>query len=154
MIFMGLLEKAGNIQANEKEPVKVEKAEKEIKAFDATVAKAVEAPQNTKKAKKAKKAKAAKKPRAAKAPRVRKERVIKELPEGFAEIGRARSTGLWIIDNTVNWGLLIALAAVMGFADAQPTYFVILCLIISISLRFVSITSDSCIKPSKSLSDS
>ena len=133
MIFMGLLEKAGNIQANEKEPVKVEKAEKEIKAFDATVAKAVEAPQNTKKAKKAKKVKAAKKPRAAKAPRVRKERVVKVIPEGFEEIGRARSTGLWIIDNTVNWGLLIALAAVMGFADAQPTYFVILCGLISIT---------------------
>ena len=137
---MGLLEKAGNIQTNEKEPVKAKKvAEAEVKAFDATVAKAVEAPQNTKKATKAKKVKAAKKvkvakkPKAAKAPRVRKERVIKELPEGFAEIGRARSTGLWIIDNTVNWGLLIALAAVMGFADAQPTYFVILCLIISIS---------------------
>ena len=137
---MGLLEKAGNIQTNEKEPVKAKKvAEAEVKAFDATVAKAVEAPQNTKKATKAKKVKAAKKvkvakkPKAAKAPRVRKERVIKELPEGFEEIGRARSTGLWIIDNTVNWGLLIALAAVMGFADAQPTYFVILCLIISIS---------------------
>ncbi len=47
---MGLLEKAGNIQANEKEPVKVEKAEKEIKAFDAAVAKAVKKPQPAKKA--------------------------------------------------------------------------------------------------------
>ena len=60
MIFMGLLEKAGNIQTNEKEPVKAKKvAEAEVKAFDATVAKAVEAPQNTKKATKAKKVKAA-----------------------------------------------------------------------------------------------
>ena len=103
MIFMGLLEKAGNIQANEKEPVKVEKAEKEIKAFDATVAKAVEAPQNTKKAKKAKKAKAAKKPRAAKAPRVRKERVLKEFPEGFDEVNKARAWFRSLVDLTLNF---------------------------------------------------
>ena len=131
---MGLLEKAGNIQTNEKEPAKEKKvAEAEVKAFDAAVAQAAVVAKPSKKAKKAKKVKAAKPPKAAKKPRVRKERVLKELPEGFEEIGRARSTGLWIIDNTVNWGLLIALAAVMGFADAQPTYFVILCLIISIS---------------------
>ena len=111
MIFMGLLEKAGNIQANEKEPVKVEKAEKEIKAFDATVAKAVEAPQNTKKVKKAKKAKAAKKataaknPKAAKAPRVRKERVLKEFPEGFDEVNKARAWFRSIVDLVLNFSL-------------------------------------------------
>lgn len=129
---MGLLEKAGNIQANEKEPVKVEKAEKEIKAFDATVAKAVEAPQNTKKAKKAK---AAKKPRAAKAPRVRKERVLKEFPEGFDEVNKARAWFRSIVDLALNFSLFafyLATNIVAGGAS-DLTYILIVSLLLPIA---------------------
>lgn len=141
MIFMGLLEKAGNIQANEKEPVKVEKAEKEIKAFDATVAKAVVAPQNTKKAKKAKKAKAAKKataaknPKAAKAPRVRKERVLKEFPEGFDEVNKARAWFRSIVDLALNFSLFafyLATNIVAGGAS-DLTYILIVSLLLPIA---------------------
>ena len=141
MIFMGLLEKAGNIQASEKEPVKVEKAEKEIKAFDATVAKAVEAPQNTKKVKKAKKAKAAKKataaknPKAAKAPRVRKERVLKEFPEGFDEVNKARAWFRSIVDLVLNFSLFafyLATNIVAGGAS-DLTYILIVSLLLPIA---------------------
>jgi hypothetical protein len=137
MIFMGLLEKAGNIQTNEKEPAKKSNvAAAEIKAFDAAVVDAAVVAKPTRKAKKAQKAKAAKaakKPKAAKAPRVRKERVIKVLPEGFEEVGRARSTGLWLIDSIVNWGLLMTIVLAMAFFDSDYTYFMIGCILICIS---------------------
>jgi hypothetical protein len=137
MIFMGLLEKAGNIQTNEKEPAKkANVAAAEIKAFDAAVVDAAVVAKPTRKAKKAQKAKAAKaakKPKAAKAPRVRKERVIKVLPEGFEEVGRARSTGLWLIDSIVNWGLLMTIVLAMAFFDSDYTYFMIGCILICIS---------------------
>lgn len=134
---MGLLEKAGNIQTNEKEPAKkANVAAAEIKAFDAAVVDAAVVAKPTRKAKKARKAKAAKaakKPKAAKAPRVRKERVIKVLPEGFEEVGRARSTGLWLIDSIVNWGLLMTIVLAMAFFDSDYTYFMIGCILICIS---------------------
>ncbi len=134
---MGLLEKAGNIQTNEKEPAKkANVAAAEIKAFDAAVVDAAVVAKPTRKAKKAQKAKAAKaakKPKAAKAPRVRKERVIKVLPEGFEEVGRARSTGLWLIDSIVNWGLLMTIVLAMAFFDSDYTYFMIGCILICIS---------------------
>ena len=134
---MGLLEKAGNIQTNEKEPAKkANVAAAEIKAFDAAVVDAAVVAKPTRKAKKAQKAKAAKaakKPKAAKAPRVRKERVIEVLPEGFEEVGRARSTGLWLIDSIVNWGLLMTIVLAMAFFDSDYTYFMIGCILICIS---------------------
>jgi hypothetical protein len=51
MIFMGLLEKAGNIQTNEKEPAKkANVAAAEIKAFDAAVVDAAVVAKPTRKA--------------------------------------------------------------------------------------------------------
>ena len=103
---MGLLEKAGNIQTNEKEPAKDKKvAEAEVKAFDAAVAQAAVVAKPSKKAKKAKKVKAAKAPKAAKKPRVRKERVLKEFPEGFDEVNKARSWFRSLVDLGVNFSM-------------------------------------------------
>ena len=73
---MGLLEKAGNIQTNEKEPVKETKSvAEEVAAYDATVAKAVKAPKAVKKGKRVKKAKSAK------APKVRNNALRKSFPK-------------------------------------------------------------------------
>ena len=134
---MGLLEKAGNIQANEKE----------IKAFDAAVAKAVKKPQPAKKAvakkavakkatpKAAKKAKATKKPKAAKAPKVRKERVLKEFPEGFDEVNKARAWFRSIVDLALNFSLFafyLATNIVAGGAS-DLTYILIVSLLLPIA---------------------
>jgi len=130
---MGLLEKAGNVQTEEKKATKVVKAEKEAEKFNKAVAKAAKkeepSPKASKKAAKVKKAK----PKKVRAPRAKKERVIKELPEGFVEVGRARSTGLWLIDSIVNWGLFLGIVFIMAFSDPDPTYLIGGCLIICIS---------------------
>ena len=130
---MGLLEKAGNAQTDEKKATKVVKAEKEAEKFNKAVAKAAKkeepSPKASKKAAKVKKAK----PKKVRAPRAKKERVIKELPEGFVEVGRARSTGLWLIDSIVNWGLFLGIVFIMAFSDPDPTYLIGGCLIICIS---------------------
>ena len=136
---MGLLEKAGNVQAEEKKPTKIAKATKVVKAekeaakFNQAVAKAAKkvepSPKESKKVAKAKKAK----PKKVKTPRTKKERVMKLLPDGFEEVGRARSTGLWLIDSIVNWGLFLGIVFIMAFSDPDPTYLITGCLIICIS---------------------
>ena len=136
---MGLLEKAGNVQAEEKKPTKIAKATKVVKAekeaakFNQAVAKAAKkvepSPKESKKVAKAKKAK----PKKVKTPRTKKERVMKILPDGFEEVGRARSTGLWLIDSIVNWGLFLGIVFIMAFSDPDPTYLIAGCLIICIS---------------------
>ena len=130
---MGLLEKAGNVQTEEKKVTKVVKAEKEAAKFNQAVEKAAKkeepSPKESKKAAKVKKAK----PKKVRAPRAKKERVIKELPEGFVEVGRARSTGLWLIDSIVNWGLFLGIVFIMAFSDPDPTYLISGCLIICVS---------------------
>jgi hypothetical protein len=135
MIFMGLLEKAGNIQTNEKEPVKDKKVvEAEVKAFDAAVAQAAVVAKPTKKAKKAKKVKAAKAPKAAKKPRVRKERVLKEFPEGFDEVNKARSWFRSLVDLGVNFSMFtfyLATNIVAGGAS-DLTYILIVSLLLPI----------------------
>ena len=81
---MGLLEKAGNIQAEEKKATKVVKAEKEAENYNQAVAKAAKKEEpSPKESKKAAKVKKAKKPKKVKTPRAKKERVTKELPEGL-----------------------------------------------------------------------
>ena len=131
---MGLLEKAGNVQAEEKKATKVVKAEKEAENYNQAVAKAAKKEESSpKESKKAAKVKKAKKPKKVKTPRAKKERVTKELPEGFVVVGRARSTGLWLIDSTVNWGLFLGIVFIMAFSDPDPTYLITGCLLICVS---------------------
>jgi len=136
---MGLLEKAGNIKTIEKEPVQTKSAmDKEAAAYDAKVAKSIPTPKAAKVAKSVKVAKPAKvkkvkKSKEPKAARVRKDRVLKSIPEGFAEVGRARSTGLWLIDSIVNWGLLLTIVLAIGFYDGDFTYLLVGCILICIS---------------------
>ena len=135
MIFMGLLEKAGNIQTNEKEPTKDKKvAEAEVKAFDAAVAQAAVVAKPSKKAKKAKKVKAAKAPKAAKKPRVRKERVLKEFPEGFDEVNKARSWFRSLVDLGVNFSLFTFYLAtnILAGGASDLTYILIVSLLLPI----------------------
>ena len=103
---MGLLEKAGNVQTEEKKATKVVKAEKEAEKFNQAVAKAAKkvetSPKETKKAAKVKKAK---KPKKVKTPRTKKERILKEFPEGFDEVNKARSWFRTLVDLVVNFSL-------------------------------------------------
>ena len=127
---MGLLEKAGNIQTNEKEPVKETKSvAEEVAAYDATAAKAVKAPKAVKKGKRVKKAKSAK------APKVRKQRIKKVLPEGFEEVNKSRDWFRKLVDLIVNWSLfgfyLVTQVTLGGASDL--TYILILSLLLPIS---------------------
>ncbi|DAC64236.1 MAG TPA: hypothetical protein HA357_00760, partial [Candidatus Thalassarchaeaceae archaeon] len=84
-----------------------------------------------KKAKAAKKATAAKNPKAAKAPRVRKERVLKEFPEGFDEVNKARAWFRSLVDLTLNFSLFafyLATNIVAGGAS-DLTYILIVSLL-------------------------
>jgi hypothetical protein len=136
MIFMGLLEKAGNIQTNEKESVKkTTSAEKEVAAYDATIAKATETPKAGKKVTKIKKAKPAKTQKATKAPKVRKQRVTKVIPEGFTEVNKSRDWFRKLVDLIVNWslfGFYILTQVTLGGAS-DLTYVLILSLLLPIS---------------------
>ena len=127
---MGLLEKAGKIADDntgdedapaavpatvvlDPEPVAV-KPKKEKKA---------------KKAKKQKKPKKEKKPKKAKKPRSS----VKELPDGFELAGRGRSSLRFIVDFTVNFGLIIGLVVfglVLTYTDI--TWPLVLVLLLSI----------------------
>ena len=129
---MGLLEKAGNAQKEDEKTAKVVKAEEEVTKFNEAVTKATKKEGATTKPKKAAKVKKAK-VKKAKTPKARKERVMKLLPDGFEEVGRARSTGLWLIDSIVNWGLFMGIVFIMAFSDPDPTYLITGCLIICIS---------------------
>ena len=103
---MGLLEKAGNVQTEEKKATKVVKAEKEAAKFNQAVAKAAKkeepSPKESKKAAKVKKAKKAKK---VKTPRAKKERILKEFPDGFDEVNKARAWFRTLVDLAVNFSL-------------------------------------------------
>ena len=128
---MGLLEKAGNIQAEDK----AVKAEKEVEKFNEKVAKAavVEEPK-TKKPKKAAKVKKPKKVKKAKEPRARKERVVKEFPEGFDEVNKARAWFRSIVDLVVNFALFsfYLLTNIVAGGASDLTYILILSLILPI----------------------
>ena len=128
---MGLLEKAGNIQAEDK----AVKAEKEVEKFNEKVAKAavVEEPK-TKKSKKATKVKKPKKVKKAKEPRARKERVVKEFPEGFDEVNKARAWFRSIVDLVVNFALFsfYLLTNIVAGGASDLTYILILSLILPI----------------------
>jgi hypothetical protein len=132
MIFMGLLEKAGNIQKTENEPVKV-KAEAEAAAFDAKVAEAA-IPKTAKKVKPAKAVKKAKPAKAAKVRKPKKERVLKEFPEGFDEVNKARSWFRTIVDLAVNFSLFsfYLVTNIVAGGASDLTYILIISLILPI----------------------
>ena len=101
---MGLLEKAGNVQTEEKKATKSVKAEKEAEKFNQTVAKATKKVEpSPKESKKAAKVKKAKKPKKVKTPRTKKERILKEFPEGFDEVNKARAWFRTLVDLVVNF---------------------------------------------------
>ena len=125
--ILGLLEKAGKIADDSKDdeepPAAV--AEKVVLKEPSPVA--------AKKPKKEKKKKAKKE----KKPRVKKEKKprssVKELPDGFEIAGRARGSLRFIVDFTVNFGLIIGLIVfglVLTYTDI--TWPLVLVLILSI----------------------
>jgi len=133
---MGLLEKAGNIKTIEKEPVQTKSAvEKEVTAYDAKVAKAVESPKATKKAVKAAKVKKVKKAKTAKSPKVRKERISKVFPEGFDEVNNARAWFRSLVDLAVNFSLFAFYLATQIWlgGGSDLTYVLILSLLLPIA---------------------
>ena len=136
---MGLLEKAGNVQTEEKKATKVVKAEKEAEKFNQAVAKAAKnvepSPKESKKAakvKKAEKPKKAQKPKKVKTPKTKKERIIKEFPEGFDEVNKARSWFRTLVDLVVNFSLFsfYLLTNIVAGGASDLTYVLILSLIL------------------------
>ena len=137
---MGLLEKAGNVQKEEKKPTKVAKATKVVKAekeaekFNQAVAKAAKkvepSPKDSKKAAKVKKAT----PKKVKTPRVKKERILKQFPEGFDEVNKARSWFRTSVDLVVNFSLFsfYLLTNIVAGGASDLTYVLILSLILPI----------------------
>ena len=131
---MGLLEKAGNVQTEEKKATKVVKAEKEAEKFNQAVAKAAKkvepSPKESKKAAKVKKAK----PKKVKAPRAKKERILKQFPEGFDEVNKARSWFRTLVDLVVNFSLFsfYLLTNIVAGGASDLTYVLILSLILPI----------------------
>ena len=131
---MGLLEKAGNVQTEEKKATKVVKAEKEAEKFNQAVAKVANkvepTPKASKKAAKAKKVK----PKKVKTPKTKKERVIKEFPEGFDEVNKARSWFRTLVDLLVNFSLFsfYLLTNIVAGGASDLTYVLIISLILPI----------------------
>ena len=137
---MGLLEKAGNVQKEEKKPTKVAKATKVVKAekeaekFNQAVAKAAKkvepSPKESKKAAKVKKAT----PKKVKTPRAKKERILKQFPEGFDEVNKARSWFRTSVDLVVNFSLFsfYLLTNIVAGGASDLTYVLILSLILPI----------------------
>ena len=129
---MGLLEKAGNVQTEEKKATKVVKAEKEAAKFNQAVAKAAKkeepSPKKSKKAAKVKKAKPAKK---VKTPKAKKERILKEFPDGFDEANKARAWFRTLVDLAVNFSLFsfYLLTNIVAGGASDLTYVLILSLI-------------------------
>ena len=132
---MGLLEKAGNVQTEEKKATKVVKAEKEAEKFNQAVAKAAKKVEpSPKESKKAAKVKKAKKPKKVKAPRAKKERILKQFPEGFDEVNKARSWFRTLVDLVVNFSLFsfYLLTNIVAGGASDLTYVLILSLILPI----------------------
>ncbi len=139
---MGLLEKAGNVQTEEKKSTKVAKATKVVKAekeaekFNQAVAKAAKkaepSPKEPKKA--AKKAAKKAKPKKVKTPRAKKERILKQFPEGFDEVNKARSWFRTLVDLVVNFSLFsfYLLTNIVAGGASDLTYVLILSLILPI----------------------
>ena len=130
---MGLLEKAGNVQTEEKKATKVVKAEKEAEKFNQAVAKAAKVEPTPKASKKAAKAKKVK-PKKVKTPKTKKERVIKEFPEGFDEVNKARSWFRTLVDLLVNFSLFsfYLLTNIVAGGASDLTYVLIISLILPI----------------------
>ena len=132
---MGLLEKAGNVQTEEKKATKVVKAEKEAEKFNQAVAKAAKKVEpSPKESKKAAKVKKAKKPKKVKTPRAKKERILKEFPEGFDEVNKARSWFRTLVDLVVNFSLFsfYLLTNIVAGGASDLTYVLIISLILPI----------------------
>jgi len=132
---MGLLEKAGNVQTEDIKSTKVLKAEKEAEKFNQVVAKATKKEEpSQKKPKKAAKVKKAKKPNKVKTPKVKKVRVLKEFPEGFDEVNKARSWFRTLVDLVVNFSLFsfYLLTNIVAGGASDLTYILILSLILPI----------------------
>ena len=139
---MGLLEKAGNVQTEEKKSTKVAKATKVVKAekeaekFNQAVAKAAKkaepSPKEPKKA--AKKAAKKAKPKKVKTPRAKKERILKQFPEGFDEVNKARSWFRTLVDLLVNFSLFsfYLLTNIVAGGASDLTYVLIISLILPI----------------------
>jgi hypothetical protein len=106
---MGLLEKAEKIQSEEEQAPTAEPAKTVI----------VQEPEPVQK--KTKKAKKTRPPRGRKEKKTKKERVAKVIPEGFEPAARVRTSFRYLVDTTVNWGILIITGVIMSQADADPT---------------------------------
>ena len=124
---MGLLEKAGKIADDSKddEELPAPVAEKVVLKVPAPVAAKKPKKEKKKKPKKEKK----KKPKKEKKPRS----TAKELPDGFELAGRGRRSLRFIVDFTVNFGLIIGLVVfglVLTYTDI--TWPLVLVLILSI----------------------
>jgi len=107
---MGLLEKAEKIQSDEDEEI----------PSDESPATAVVPEPVQKKEKPAKKSRS-RRERTKKAKKVKKERGPKVIPDGFEATARVRTSFRYIVDTTVNWGVLLLTAVIMSQADADPT---------------------------------
>ena len=107
---MGLLEKAEKIQSDEDEEV----------PSDETPTTVVVPEPVQKKEKPAKKSRS-RRERPKKAKKGKKERVPKVIPDGFEPTARVRTSFRYIVDTTVNWGILLLTAVIMSQADADPT---------------------------------
>ena len=107
---MGLLEKAEKIQSDEDEEV----------PSDETPTTVVVPEPVQKKEKPAKKSRS-RRERRKKEKKGKKERVPKVIPDGFEPTARVRTSFRYIVDTTVNWGVLLLTAVIMSQADADPT---------------------------------
>ena len=117
---MGLLEKAEKIQSEEEQAPTAEPAKTVI----------VQEPEPVQK--KTKKAKKARPPRGRKEKKTKKERVAKVIPEGFEPAARVRTSFRYLVDTTVNWGILIITGVIMSQADADPTIPIIAALVLAL----------------------
>ena len=109
---MGLLEKAEKIQSDEDEEIPSDKS-----PATAVVAEPEPVQKKEKPAKKTR----SRRERTKKPKKGKKERVPKVIPDGFEPTARVRTSFRYIVDTTVNWGILLLTAVIMSQADADPT---------------------------------
>ena len=124
---MGLLEKAGKISEEDKKEEVVTK-QTPVKAEPAPVV------AKSRRAQK-KEAKASKKnePRKSRAPRQKRPKAEpKVIPEGYEEVGSARSSLRLFIDFAVNFGIIIAIFVAFALVEIPTTLFLSVALLLSV----------------------
>jgi hypothetical protein len=121
---MGLLEKAEKIQSDEDDQVPIAAPPETVIVPDPEPVQ--------KKDSSAKKTRSRKEKKKKKASKIKKEREVKVIPDGFEPAGRTRGLFRYLVDFTINFGLIAVFVGMLIIFYTDVTYPLIFALILSL----------------------